>query len=495
MTCPREEALLLYVENLETECRSHVETCPACRGAVKELEKTIRELRSAVPVGSNPTAERLLRVRPAVQPAGPRRIFFAAAAVILVATGLGLFYADPKKPSKAQPLSSVPAQLPLQPEPRLHPAAALAREAKIEVHVHIPGDPIPPEERILRGICPSRQEYPHSRTWGSSVPPEGQDWGLPSERITKSRMAALDAEAVEFVMFDLEHWGMHSIPTIKRTAPKMKTFFGWVKEANPALKVLRYSAPPHNMGPAAAKAGPGSPEYTSVQKLNDLMVSEGMVDLLDALVVSGYNAWPSTEDWKIALRENYKEGRRIGGGKPLYAILNGRYHANHPNRNVGQPQELFKFQLDSVKELGFDGLIIWWNNTGSPVTWAQLQDIGWWKAFEEFLGEHTIKCDAFGGPGPVATDSDGDGLPDGWEQEHFGGLSQTTGGDPDADSYSNLQEFQAGTDPMDPASTPAALPSSGGGGGGGGGSCGLLGIEALIGVGLFAFFRRRRPLL
>jgi subtilisin family serine protease/PKD repeat protein len=53
----------------------------------------------------------------------------------------------------------------------------------------------------------------------------------------------------------------------------------------------------------------------------------------------------------------------------------------------------------------------------------------------------------------TSTDSDGDGLPDGWETAYFGNLMQVANGDPDGDGLSNLQEYQQGTNPMisDPA--------------------------------------------
>jgi len=44
-------------------------------------------------------------------------------------------------------------------------------------------------------------------------------------------------------------------------------------------------------------------------------------------------------------------------------------------------------------------------------------------------------------------DTDGDGLPDAWEQQYFTNLSQTGSGDPDADGLTNAQEFAAGTNP------------------------------------------------
>lgn len=45
------------------------------------------------------------------------------------------------------------------------------------------------------------------------------------------------------------------------------------------------------------------------------------------------------------------------------------------------------------------------------------------------------------------TDTDGDGLPDDWENFYFGGLTKGPTDDPDADGYANGEEFQRGTDP------------------------------------------------
>ncbi len=102
---------------------------------------------------------------------------------------------------------------------------------------------------------------------------------------------------------------------------------------------------------------------------------------------------------------------------------------------------------------------------------------------------HIAHGDRFGVCPPVA-DSDGDGLPDAWEQEHFGDLDQNGSGDPDGDGLDNAGEHAAGTDPLDPdtdgdglsdgdevdagtdpldASSPGTPPSGGGGGGSGAG--------------------------
>lgn len=45
-------------------------------------------------------------------------------------------------------------------------------------------------------------------------------------------------------------------------------------------------------------------------------------------------------------------------------------------------------------------------------------------------------------------DSDLDALPDWWEMKFLNGLSWTASSDPDGDSYSNIEEFAQGTDPL-----------------------------------------------
>ncbi|MEO5915195.1 MAG: LamG domain-containing protein [Luteolibacter sp.] len=51
-------------------------------------------------------------------------------------------------------------------------------------------------------------------------------------------------------------------------------------------------------------------------------------------------------------------------------------------------------------------------------------------------------------------DTEPDGLPDYWENANFGNLSETAAGDPDQDTFSNLAEFNAGSNPNNIDSVP-----------------------------------------
>lgn len=97
-----------------------------------------------------------------------------------------------------------------------------------------------------------------------------------------------------------------------------------------------------------------------------------------------------------------------------------------------------------------------------------------------------------------AVDTDADGMPDAWEGRH--GLDPAAADAPrdaDGDGFANLEEFQFGTSPRDPASFPGAPPSvppTGSPPSGDdetSGRCGLLGPEALLAL-LGAARRRRR---
>ncbi len=130
--------------------------------------------------------------------------------------------------------------------------------------------------------------------------------------------------------------------------------------------------------------------------------------------------------------------------------------------------------------------------SGEAIAWAPTV------VRKALLTGENVKLDFLRGD---AADADADGMPDAWERRH--GLAPAAPGDAsrdaDGDGFSNLEEFQFGTEPRDPASFPGSPPESTlpgpppPGDGDGSGRCGLLGAEALLALLGAARRRRRRP--
>jgi len=100
------------------------------------------------------------------------------------------------------------------------------------------------------------------------------------------------------------------------------------------------------------------------------------------------------------------------------------------------------------------GLGFFNSNNDIDVLWrskTSIENLIWYMDDIDFVSATTIPSKAtnwkVGGIGDSKFDSDADGLPDLWERNKFGNFDQTAAGDPDSDGWSNLSEYQNGTNP------------------------------------------------
>src|ERR1017187_1543590 len=83
---------------------------------------------------------------------------------------------------------------------------------------------------------------------------------------------------------------------------------------------------------------------------------------------------------------------------------------------------------------------------GNLTGYAYSANVGWISLSNSFA---VLQTDSISN-GPL--DGNGSGLPVAWELEYFGATNINPNADPDGDGMSNLQEYQAGTNPTDPNS-------------------------------------------
>ncbi|HYG24655.1 MAG TPA: hypothetical protein VEH04_17915 [Verrucomicrobiae bacterium] len=124
-----------------------------------------------------------------------------------------------------------------------------------------------------------------------------------------------------------------------------------------------------------------------------------------------------------------------------------------PTDHVVQPGALSSF---SVVVADTRGVAYQWRLNGSPLLGATNDSLLISPANQD-EGAYSVVLVNGGGsvtsaPALLLIDGDRDGLPDSWEQNHFGGLGQRSDGDFDGDGVSNRDEYRDATNPADVAS-------------------------------------------
>ena len=126
-------------------------------------------------------------------------------------------------------------------------------------------------------------------------------------------------------------------------------------------------------------------------------------------------------------------------------LTNFTYQAG-PLGNYYQPTNSALINAGSVTNAAIAGLFHYTTTTNQVKETDSTVDIGYHYAAVDDSGQ-SIDTDGDGVPDYADADSDGDSLPDTWELQCFGNLSQPATGDPDADRLTNVEEYLLGYDP------------------------------------------------
>ena len=312
---------------------------------------------------------------------------------------------------------------------------------------------------------------------------------------------------------------------------------------------------------------------TTFRGVEDFMVSKLSADLSQLLFSTYLGSTAQDEGrtaWADANGTFYVAGQTAGGNWPTLNAMQPSYGGGSgdnvvakftlstssgdttpPTLSITSPTSASTYSTSSTP-LSIGGtasdnvgvVLVDWSNAGTGATGTASGTGSWTATIALASGTNAITVTAWDAAGNSASDtltvdytpsadSDGDGLPDSWEIQHFGNLAQGAGGDFDSDGLTNMEEYTNGTDPTkvdtdgdtlsdgaevnthgtDPLNVdtdgdgynddveiaqgtnplnPGSFPGSGGGSGGGSssGGCGATGLEVFLLLGLAGVRRR-----
>jgi len=228
---------------------------------------------------------------------------------------------------------------------------------------------------------------PNQIFYESDLFPLGQD-SQPNEAAVRAAARRLFDSGYPFdepVQLDIERWEWDTHWATEAVAAdslkKLIQVIQWFKnEAPQYTKVGYYAAGPNRQYWAAQDPAPSNPAFVKWQGSNDFLFP--LIAEKGALYPSLYTFYNDRDGWVKYAKANIAEAKRIAGGKPIYVYLWPRYH---DGGNMGQiyiDYEFWKLQLQTVKEAGADGVIIW---GGYKEQWTG--DWPWWQATIAFLAE------------------------------------------------------------------------------------------------------------
>ncbi len=175
-----------------------------------------------------------------------------------------------------------------------------------------------------------------------------------------------------------------------------------------------------------------------------------------------------SHSWSTAQEITTFEYSFIPSYSSIAADSDGDWHVVYPDRvryEDNSDRRFIKYKNLASTEIVAEGYGHIWNDTGEGVGCpsiaidlnGDLHVIYTHMMYDDTWNQSIMYTtrEAHDEPSP-ATDTDQDGLPDNWEMEYFGNLSQDAGGDFDKDSYTNIQEYEGGSNPINSASKPSA---------------------------------------
>jgi hypothetical protein len=133
-------------------------------------------------------------------------------------------------------------------------------------------------------------------------------------------------------------------------------------------KWVHEAAPGHPVGYYGHGLFPERPSKEQQAEADELAAT------VDAFLPSMYNFDDNREGWKNKLTALVQQAHRIAPGKPVYPYMWPGYHGGTRKAMRLLTGDYWKYQLETARECGADGLVIWGNPAAhwdDKSTWRQ----------------------------------------------------------------------------------------------------------------------------
>ena len=183
----------------------------------------------------------------------------------------------------------------------------------------------------------------------------------------------------DVLQLDVEHWPLDirstSTAVVDDSLRKLQQQLSHMRSVVPFLRYGYYDLPtirdywtPVINDPANMAKWKAANDYIAslTQQFNDFYPSL-------------YTFYNDPAGWVVYARANLSESKRQNGGTPVYVYLWPQYHDSSPLAFQFIDYDYWKLQLQTVKDAGADGVVIWSGGGTWDDTW------GWWQATKEFM--------------------------------------------------------------------------------------------------------------
>lgn len=211
-----------------------------------------------------------------------------------------------------------------------------------------------------------------------------QEGGEPDEESCR-QLAREAAQKYSKFVINIERWNLDtrraSKAEVQTNVEKILQVIRWMKSERPKLQIGFYGAPPHRDYWTPVRNNVGG--IVDWQKANDDL--KPIADAVDFIAPSLYTFYDDVDGWVKYAKANIAEAQRFG--KPVLPFLWARYHvSNRQSKLKFLPGDYWKTQLQTVRESGAQGVILWdwFGFTGSSARSLDTNQ-DWWKETMKFI--------------------------------------------------------------------------------------------------------------